>query len=751
MLKINKIILRYRFFLLTFGVCFVFSSLSHSKDNPYGETGFDLKHKKSMDLGINPKEVKTVQLQADQVQFSQDSNKATASGNVVVTADKTILYSDQLELEKTIGDAVASGHVYIDSPGMQVDADSAKFNLNNSTGEFHNARIFNPPFQLKGETVSKVSENHMIMHNGFMTTCDLDEPHFRMVSHQMDVYQKDKAIAKGTTIFLGKMPVMYFSKYVQDLKDRPIFTITPGYKKDFGAFLLSQLRLKVSDNVKVIVHGDFRERTGVGEGFDVKYRTPSFGTGLLRTYYTYETQIASSHLWNMYNSDGTKKGPTIRHELYRVEWRHQWQMDKDTNMMWQYYKLHDYDIANMGFLKKYFEREYRQGPDVSTYFILTRNLPKGVLSFNVNVSRINPALRSVEKLPEVQYQLSGQKIGDTNFYLKTTDTYSNLENRPGNVGPMMKTVRLDTNNEISYPKKIAFIELRPWVGGEHTYYSRTNDLNERSVVRGQFKTGSDITTHFYRVWNYRKKIWGMEINGLRHVVTPSISYVYDHKPTISASHFNQFDSIDALAQSNSAHLSLENKLQTKRNNQSIDLIRTIVETDYNLIQKQKGTGRDFGPVTSTIEFNPVNWLSFKADEQFDNRRFHWNYANFDMYINGGEKWTFGIGKRYARGLDDELTTEWKYVINPKWKFKIYDRFIVDKGSVQEEDYIFTRDLHEWEMDVTYHQERGNGTGLFLTFRLKAFPNMVSSVFSDSFHQRKAGSQNTTELNQNPNI
>ena len=742
MQKIYKTNLHYSFFLIIFGSFILFPSQGHSSTNPYGEKGFDIKHKQIFDF--KPENVKSVQLEADQVQFSQDTNKATASGNVVVTAEKTILHSDQLELEKTVGEAVASGHVFMDSPQMQVDAETAKFNFNSQTGEFQNARIFNEPFQIKGKSLAKVSENHMVMHKGFMTTCDFDEPHFRMRTRQMDIYQGDKAIAQGVTMYLGKMPIMYYPKYVQDLKNRPIFTITPGRSKDFGAFLLSELHLKFSDNLKILVHGDFRERTGWGEGFDMKYKTPRFGSGLLRTYYTHERQIASRHLWKMYNSDGTKKGPTIRHERYRIEWRHQWQMDRDTNVLWQYYKIHDYDINNMGFIKRYFEREYRKGVDPSTFFLLTRNLPKGAVTFRITNTRVNPALQGTDYLPEVKYDLSGQRLGNTNFYLKTADTFSNIQHIQSPHSDIhTKTMRIDTNNEISYPQKVAFIELRPWIGGQHTYYSRTNDLKERSVIRGQFKAGSDLTTHFYRVWDYHTKIWGVEINGLRHVITPSASYAYVHKPTISASHFNQFDSIDGLAQSHAVHLSLENKLQTKRNKQSVDLLRTIVEADYSLIQKQKGPGRSLGPVSSVIEFNPSSWLSIRADESYDHKAEHWIDSNFDAYINGGDKWTFGIGKRYARHVDDELTTEWKYTINPKWKFKLYDRFIVDKGTVQGEDYILTRDLHEWEMDLTYHQERGNGTGIFMTFRLKAFPNMVSAAFSDSFHQRKAGSQSST--------
>jgi hypothetical protein len=264
------------------------------------------------------------------------------------------------------------------------------------------------------------------------------------------------------------------------------------------------------------------------------------------------------------------------------------------------------------------------------------------------------------------------------------------------------------------------------------------------VIRGQFKTGIDLTTHFYRIWNYRNKIWGVEMNGLRHVVTPSVTYTYAHWPSISASHFNQFDSIDALARAHNLHLSLENKLQTKRNNHSVDLVRLILETDYSLIQAEPG--RNFGPYLAKLELKPVDWLTLNADGSYNGRDDYWNYANFDLYINGGDKWSLGLGKRFEHHANDQVTAQWVYKINPKWKFKIYEQFYIDKGLLKEEDYMLTRDLHEWEMDIDFHQERGNGMGFFIAFRLKAFPNMGTSLYSSSFHQPKAGSQTSTLTN-----
>ena len=312
------------------------------------------------------KSASQVTLQADQVSFSSADNKAHAKGNVVVNSKDQHLFCDQLQLDRVVQEVVAEGNVYLDTPQEQVMAQGLTYNFNDGTGEFRDARVYIDPYQIKGQKIDKVSENYMTMDEGYLTTCDLDEPHYRMGAHRMDIYQHDRAIIHGMKIYLGKVPVMYLPYYVQNLKNRPIVTFVPGEKKDFGLFLLTTARFQVGSHVKVTLHADVRERDGFGEGFDVKYNTPNFGSGLVSAYYTDENQIASHHLWDLYRN-GVKIGPTTHHELYRIIWRHKWQIDKNTDLVLQYYKIHDYDILNNYFLKNYFPRDYQQNAQNSNY------------------------------------------------------------------------------------------------------------------------------------------------------------------------------------------------------------------------------------------------------------------------------------------------------------------------------------------------------------------------------------------------
>ena len=707
------------------------------------------------------KNTSQVTMQADQVTYSAADNKAHAKGNVVLTTADQRLTCDQMQLDRTTQEVEAQGNVYLDMPQEQVLADGLTYNFEDSTGEFRQASMYLDPYKITGQKLDKLSEDHMAVEEGYLTTCDLDQPHYRVQAKRMDVYVKDKAVLRKMKIFIGNLPVMYMPYYVQDLKNKPMWTIIPGENKAFGYFLLTSLRFRVGEHLKLTVHEDLRERAGFGEGLDVKYDTPNFGQGMVSGYYATENLIASHHLFDLYRH-GVKRGPTNHHTLYRVVWRHHWRVDKDTDVVLQYYRLHDYDIKDNYFLKNYFRRDYMQNAQNSnydTYFVLTHVMPHGTFTFNVDTSRENRAMRGVERIPELQYVLNNTQIGKTGFYVKSTDTYSNLswQNYPKTFN--YKTQRFDSNNDISHPFKVGFISFNPHAGGEETYYSRTAVGGYDNIVRGIFRTSLDMSTKFYKVFDVDTNFAGMDIHGLRHVITPTITYFYQARPTVPTAKLNQFDAIDNMYEIHQLQMGLENKLQTKRNGQIVDLLRFLIQTNYGLKGTTEGppaattglgaTGREgFNPVDFTLDFNPTNWLAFHDDSEydFDFGESHWVSHNFDVEVHDQDKWAVSLGNRYTRYQGDQVTSEFDMALTPKWKFKVYNTYPLVKAtngnttSARENEFVLTRDLHEWEMDLTIDQQQGQGSTFYIVFRLKAMPGMKFNLVQSAFQASKPGAQ-----------
>ncbi|HOY09255.1 MAG TPA: LPS assembly protein LptD [Candidatus Omnitrophota bacterium] len=674
-------------------------------------------------------DITPVEINGDRVEYLIHENKVVAQGNVSVKKEGVTLLCDSVEFSNQSSMAYAEGNVVLIRGNQRLTGDSLNFNFSSMKGDFEETVIAAEPFYGAGEKVSRIAENHLVLDRGFITTCDLDDPHFRFVARKIDIYPGDKAVARNVRLQIGQVPIFYLPKYTQDLTGRkPAFLVTPGYDKDWGPFLLGRWRYELSPKVKGTVHVDYRQKKDVAWGVDTDYKTDRYGHGLIRTYYMNERDVKADYFFD------ERTEPTVERERYKVEWRHKWNVDQDTSAVLQYYRLSD-----AAFLKDYFQRENEAENNPSTYFLLSRNFPTGTLSFRTD-ARVNRFTSIVERLPEISYALPNRELGNTGFYFKDTSTYSNLSLKPASPSEdALKTMRVDSENELSYPLKVSFIEVKPYAGLRQTYYSRTKDPADYNSVRGLFFTGSDLSTKFYKIYEAYIDQWGLDIKRLRHVVTPSVSYLYRHDPTLENEALDQFDSIDSQVRAHSLNFNLENKFQTKRQGKSVDLARVMVGTNF-LLKEDPGKG-GFNTVSGDLELMPYDWWSLYFDAGYDTIEEHLSTANVDFYINDeGDQWYGKFGKRFNREVDDQLTTELGWRVNPKWTFNVYHRFDLDTGALKEQQYGFKRDLHAWTMALTFNETRGEGTEIWVVMTMKAFPEIGFDV-GTSFNRRKAGSQN----------
>jgi len=672
-----------------------------------------------------------VELHGDKIEYSMEGNKVLAEGRVEAVYKGAVLRCDRIEFFRDRMLATAYGDVHLIVKDGQISADKITYNFETGEGDFLNSRIVFPPFYGAADKVYKFSDGRVVLYDGYITTSDFDDPEYRLTSSRIDLFPGEKVVSKDVRMLLGKVPIMFLPRYTQSLKDRKAkILVTPGYDKDWGLFLLSQWRYYLNDDFKGTMHLDAREKKDIAWGIDLDYTTKNMGSGIIRTYYMNERSITAKRFYRK------RPSPTIERERFRAEWRHKWEIDDKTDAILQYYKLSD-DT----FLKDYFESEYDKDNSPDTYFFITRNLSAGTLSFRTE-ARVNRFEAKVERLPEIQYNIINHEIANTGVYVTNTTTYSNLVKKEASPSEVrQKTMRLDVNTEISYPMKVSFIEVKPYVGGRHTYYSRAKNTKADNSIRGMFSTGVSMSTKFYRIFDVDVDTFGVNIHRLRHIVTPTISYSYKSNPTIPSSYLDSYDSIDSQEREHKIVFGLENKFQTKRNDKTVDFARVNLSTDFYL-KEHPGKG-GFNQITADIDILPSDWLKFYFDAKYDTHQDALSEANFDIYINGGGNWSFNMSKRWKKEVDDQITTQLNYTINPKWKISLYERIDVESGSQKEFDVTVTRDLHAWQMEINFNETRNSGDEILLIFRLKAFPD-VGIEAGTSFNKRKAGSQSYEE-------
>jgi len=373
-------------------------------------------------------------------------------------------------------------------------------------------------------------------------------------------------------------------------------------------------------------------------------------------------------------------------------------------------------------LKDYFEHEYERDQAPPSYVIATQVLPYGTMTARADY-RVNRFTSTVDRLPEVGYRLPSMEIFDSGFYMKNATTVSNLTKKQAAPSEYIQTNRLHIDHEVFYPVKISFVELKPFVGTRQTYYSRTKEGVMRDTVRGIFRTGVDASTKFYRVYDVSTDALNLDINELRHVITPSIAYEYQHSPGIHRNLLDYYDGIDAFARGHQAALALENKLQTKRNGVSVDLVRAIISTDF-VFQQDEALPSSFNNANFRLEVEPYQWMGFYFDVSYEPQDRQLETVNTDLYINNRDDiWYLRVGDRYHHEVDHQFETEVGWKVNPKWSVRLNQRFDFDTQRSKERGIAIRRDLHSWNMDFVVESEKNEGTEILVVFSLKGFDNV----------------------------
>jgi LPS-assembly protein len=673
-------------------------------------------------LPASPKE--PVVVNGDKVEYFHDQKKVVGVGNVSIEYKDVLLTCDKITVYLDTREGIAEGNVKIAQKGAFLTGEKMNYNFDTRQGSVINGYLNANPFYGKAKEVSKVANKDQYnMDYGYATTCDLDKPHYRIQAKKVKIYLGDKVVAHHIFLFAGNVPILYFPYYVQPLNERKShITVMPGESKEWGYYALTSYRYYLDDQNKGDLLLDYRSKNGLAVGVNHYYTVPGLGNGAFKFYYTRA-------------NNGFAYEPVGQEEdRYRYQVRHDWDIggDTDTRVTFELNKLSDPDV-----IKYYFYNEYEElGTDPDNYLSILTQKREYSAEFLVR-TRLNDFQDVVERLPEYKFDIPNLRLSkDYPIYYKLNSSAAYLNRASSNlVIPTPKDVgagRVDAYNQLSYAARVFnSLNLTPYVGVEETYYSR-NRWGDTNLVRGIFKTGVDASIKFYKIYNVTTNAMGLDINNLRHVITPTAGYFYVHQPTISPDNLTQFDEIDAQTAANGVSLGLENRLQTKRmtNGQmrSVDLATLLITTDWNFTLNKDNTSfkrNKLENIDFLLEIVPYSWAYMVGEMMVNTKTSSVETASLDLVGVGGERWNFSAGYRWENvptGLVNLFTMDGTYKINEKWKVRAYERFNIENGAFEEQEYTVSRDLHCWIAEFTYNYRNDGNQSLWFVMKLKAFPN-----------------------------
>ena len=413
-------------------------------------------------------------------------------------------------------------------------------------------------------------------------------------------------------------------------------------------------------------------------------------------------------------------------------------------------------LSDEYFLKDYFYNEYEEAnTNPPNYLSITSNKSNYIFTVFAN-KRFNDFFEVTQRLPELKLDIPAQRLWNTPIYYESQWSGTRFDKEyPREEKPPEKVDRLDTFHKLSYVTHVGPLNLTPYGTFRETLYSRTRwDRDEDWNVKDRMAVGGGLDTfmRFHREFAYDTNFAGLDINGLRHIIVPTANYYHLHQPTLDTRNLYHMDELDLLEKENGIYLALENKLQTRRHVNggmtTTDLVRTIVSVDYLFRMKKNnyqfqddGTFRN---LALDIELSPYRWLYIDSRIEIKPKNQAISTGSIEASVLPSDKFSLALGYRYEKQVVEprnQFTFDMWYVLSPKWKVGVYERFDIQGRTIEEQQYTLVRDLHCWDVELTYDIEGSNFLkdkyAVWLAFRIKAFPDLYLGL-SRSFTKRAPG-------------
>jgi LPS-assembly protein len=402
-------------------------------------------------------------------------------------------------------------------------------------------------------------------------------------------------------------------------------------------------------------------------------------------------------------------------------------------------------------IRDFFETEYRENVQPATYFEFAKSWSNWSLNALAQ-PRVNDFFDTVERLPDLKLTGLRQQLWDLPLFYDSDSSIGYFRRRFADSGTNgFGAFRGDTYHQVTLPHTFFnWLTITPRVGGRATYYGEEDGYGSRRDEQDRyvFNTGAELTTKASRVWQGAESRF-FEIDGLRHILQPSINYVYVPRPSRPPRELPQFDyelpsrrllpieypdynRIDSVDSQNVLRLGLRNKLQTKRSGVVEDFATWALYTDWRL--RPLANQATFADIYSDAEFAPFHWLSLSSELRYNVEGEYWKEANHYLTLLPGPDWSLSVGHRYLRddpfyGVDSGhnlISTRFYYRFNENWGFRATHHFEARDGTMEEQIYTMYRDFRSWTGALSFRIRESRGGEprdytIGVIFNLKAFP------------------------------
>ncbi len=644
-------------------------------------------------------------LSADYQSVDQATGSFLMKGNVILRDEGALLTAEEMRLDSKTQVATAAGNIAFTRGAVRLLADKLVYHRLDGTFTAENIRLGSHPYFVEGFSASGTRSEITVQR----ARASYGEPgpwQPTINADSLTLAPGQQLRSQNVTIGIGAAQPVPIPRFDHAFGAPLIgaLSLTGGYRRSLGVFADGSLQVPVTPGLRLGADLGVYTSRGLmvgpsGRYFDAKQ--PEALKGYFRSGYINDYGDKGFDLLN-------RRIP--EHRAY-AEWQHQQILAPNLTLNAQLNWWKDSEV-----LRDFRPRAFFPVQEPDTF---VESVYSGENYFVSAFARLQPNSfhRVQERLPEVRFDLLPFAVGN-GFYQRFNASAAVLREDPILGGPTLRSDRLDAYYALSRPfVPQEWFAFTPMAGGRLTHYVNTavGGTKTGNYLRLLGELGADVTLRGSGTFDYKNPQW--KIDGLRHLVTPRLSYRYIPEaekgrariPRIDREVFSTYlqplglgdqRNIDDLHATNTLRLGFDNVLQTRDPvHGTRDLLLLNVANDFRF--RRRPGERDVSEIHTELALMPANWLQVDVYQSFAPRTLRLREFNSGITVRDGRFWSVRFGNNFLRNEIQDYSVDGRLRINERFEALTRLHYDARRHRFNEQAYGISQNLgNTWLVSYT---------------------------------------------------
>ncbi len=628
----------------------------------------------------------TVDLERSEVVFNGDAR---------ATLGRAVLEADEVRYNARQRTATARGRVVLIEGDQRLLADELTYFLDEHRYEVNELRFGTGPVNLAGGSVTGTTDS-LTFRDARVSYGEPGPWAPTFVAQSVTYYPaRQRVQLKGARLGIGWFqPVPIPStEFPTNFHLLSYLSANGGYSSSLGAFLELGLHLPVGDGWSLGSDVGYFSNRGllIGPSGTYGWSSPNddrwvrgaFSTGFIHD-----------------NGDKLRDvlGQRVPEDRGFATWTHQQRFNADLSLTAQLNYWSDSEV-----LRDFRSLEFFPVQVPDSFIDLTQTSDNTVLGLFLR-AQPNPYHQVQQRLPELTFDLLPTPLAHGIVQRLQTSVAILRDDPPELINaapePTLRSDRADAYYALTRPfTPREWLTVTPVAGGRLTYYDRAEGGRDH-YTRALGEIGADAEMRLSGTYDYKNERWG--IDGIRHLITPRLSYRYIPEADKGRAYIPQIDrqvfatylepldlgarrNIDELDATNTLRLEFGNRLQTRDATYgSRDLLAYTLAADLRF--DHPAGERTVSDLHSDLRLTPAPWIAFELYHRFETSSGTMEELNTALVLHDADLWALRLSNHYLKDDIQEYIADFRYRLTEVYSAYTRMHYDVRRNRFIEQSY-----------------------------------------------------------------